>query len=237
MNKMGRRILVIVSSILALIILLIMMKYGFNHKSMFTNVEQFKTMVNSYGSFSFLVFLFIQIIQIVFFFIPGEVVQVAGGYIFGPYVSFLLCIIGAIIGSAAAFLITRKLGKPFLQKICGKNNLWLVKKLDKNKMGERKGRDPRKLIFILYLIPGIPKDLLAYICGVADISLKEFLIISTIGRAPALFFSCMFGDQVSTKNWTYIIFLTAIFILIFGALFLVTRKHINKIKREAEREG
>lgn len=237
MDKKGKKVLVVASVILVLITLFVMIRYGFNHKDVFTNIDQFKTLVVSYGNFSFLMFLFIQIIQIVFFFIPGEVVQVAGGYIFGPYVSFLLCIIGAIIGSAIAFLITRKLGKPFLQKICGKNNLWLINRLDKSKDDKKKHRDPKKLIFILYLIPGVPKDLLAYICGVADISLKDFLILSTFGRAPALFFSCMIGNQVSIRNWTEIITISVAFLVVFGILFLLTRKHISRIKREEESEA
>lgn len=234
MDKKVKKILVILTALIVVFILGIMIKYGINHKSIFTNIDQFKALVISYGNFSFLAFLFIQIIQIVFFFIPGEVVQVAGGYIFGPYISFLLCIVGAVMGSALAFLITRKFGKPFLKRICGKENLWLVKKLDCSKENNKKLRDPKKLIFILYLIPGVPKDLLAYICGVADISLKDFLILSTVGRAPALFLSCIFGNEMSRQNWTEIIVLSVVVFLVFGALFIITRKQLNKMKHDVE---
>ena len=55
-------------------------------------------------------------------------------------------------------------------------------------------------MFIMYLIPGIPKDILGYICGVTDISLKDFIIISMIGRTPALFISCFFGHNISKDN-------------------------------------
>ncbi|MGL5616444.1 MAG: TVP38/TMEM64 family protein, partial [Sarcina sp.] len=186
-NKYIKGIAITFLVIIAIVLGFVLFKYGINHKTIFTNIDEFKEVILSYGSFSFLAFLFIQILQIVLFFIPGEAVQVAGGYIFGPYISFLLCISGAVIGSAITFLVTRKFGKPFLQKICGKDNLWLVKKLDSSKSGEKKHNSHRKLIFALYLIPGVPKDLLGYICGVADISLKDFLILSTVGRAPALF--------------------------------------------------
>ncbi|MGL4739537.1 MAG: TVP38/TMEM64 family protein, partial [Sarcina sp.] len=168
-----------------------------------SNPNEMKSWVLSYGHASVIVFVILQILQIIIFFIPGEVVQFAGGYIFGPYLSFLLCVIGIVIGSGITFMISRKFGKPFVEKIVNKDSVWIIKKIESAKHHreethphKKRKKHPKTIIFILYMIPGIPKDILGYISGIADISLKEFLIVSTIARMPALFISCFFGDKL-----------------------------------------
>lgn len=206
--------------------------------------EKIRALVLSYGHYSVLAFVALQILQIIIFFIPGEVVQFAGGYIFGPYLSFLLCIIGVIIGSAVTFSISRKFGKPLLEKIVHKDSLWIIKKLEaakhhrEEKHPNRK-KHPKTIIFILYMIPGIPKDILGYISGIADISLKDFLIVSTVGRAPALFMSCFFGDKLdiikdkilSQSIGTNIAIVVAI-ILVIACIYFIGKKLVKKIKDE-----
>jgi uncharacterized membrane protein YdjX (TVP38/TMEM64 family) len=210
--------------------------------------NKIKELVLSYGHYSMLVFVFLQIIQIIIFFIPGEVVQFAGGYIFGPYLSFLLCIIGVVIGSAITFSISRKFGKPFVEKIVSKDSLWIIKKIETAKHHreethphKKKKRHPKTIIFILYMIPGIPKDILGYISGIADISLKEFLIVSTLARSPALFISCFFGDKLELLKdeftgenmWLWIGGAAVLFIIVGIALF-ISRKFVNKLKEDVE---
>lgn len=211
-----------------------------------SNPQKIKNFVLSYGNYSILVFIIIQVLQIIIFFIPGEVVQFAGGYIFGPYLSFLLCIVGSVIGSGIAFSITRRFGKPFIEKIVSKDSLWIIKKLDAAKHhreerhpGKVKKHHPKRIIFILYMIPGIPKDILAYISGISDISLKEFLIVSTIVRAPALFISCFFGTKLEViKNkllsqglFLNIIIGVIVVIFIAGVAF-IGKKIVKKMKED-----
>lgn len=210
--------------------------------------EKIKKFVLSYGNFSFVIFVIIQILQIIIFFIPGEVVQFAGGYIFGPYVSFLLAIIGIVIGSGITFMISRKFGKPFVEKIVSEDSLWIIRKLDVAKHhreerhpGKKRKRHPKVIIFVLYMIPGIPKDILGYISGISDISLKEFLIVSTIARAPALFMSCFFGNKlefikdkilsqgiVANAAAGVIVVIAIIFVLIIG------KKIVRKLKEDVD---
>ena len=208
--------------------------------------NQIKELVLSYGHYSTLVFVILQILQIIIFFIPGEVVQFAGGYIFGPYLSFLLCIIGVVIGSAITFSISRKFGKPLLEKIVHKDSLWIVRKLEDAKHhreekhpNKKKKRHPKTIIFILYMIPGIPKDILGYISGIADISLKEFLIVSTIARSPALFVSCFFGDKLEvikdkilSESLGFNAMLIIGVIVAIAGIFFLGRKLIQKMKEE-----
>lgn len=163
----------------------------------FSNPEELRKLILSFGSYSFLAYIAIQISQIIIFFIPGELVQIAGGYIFGALGGYLLSFVGILIGSAFSFLLARILGKRFVEKIVFSEDRWLFRKIEEMKKHPGKFK---KLVFIMYLIPGIPKDILGYICGVTDISLKDFIVISMLGRTPALFISCFFGDNISKDN-------------------------------------
>ncbi|MGL5352477.1 MAG: TVP38/TMEM64 family protein, partial [Clostridium sp.] len=205
----------IIGIIIVIILLLLFRKYLVEYAHYFKNPEELKNLILSFGKYSFLAYIGIQIAQIIVFFIPGELVQIAGGYIFGSLGGYGLSIVGVLIGSAISFMIARVLGKKFVQKIVFSEDKWLFKKIDEIKKHPEK---LKKLIFILYLIPGIPKDILGYICGVTDISLKDFIIISTIARSPALFISCFFGNNISRDNFAML----AVIGVICGAIFIIS---------------
>ena len=187
----------ILGIIIVLILILVFREYLIEYAHYFTNPEELRELILSFGSYSFLAYIVIQISQIIIFFIPGELVQIAGGYIFGALGGYLLSFVGILIGSAFSFLLARVLGKRFVEKIVFSEDRWLFRKIEEMKKHPGKFK---KLVFIMYLIPGIPKDILGYICGVTDISLKDFIVISMIGRTPALFVSCFFGDNISKDN-------------------------------------
>lgn len=205
----------IIGSILLIILLICFYEYYAKYSMFFRNPENIKKLILSYGKYSFIAYIALQFLQIVVFFIPGELVQIAGGYIFGAWEGFLLSFIGILIGSVFSFLLARLLGKSYVEKIVFKEDKWLFKKIEEIKRDKKKFKE---LVFIMYLIPGIPKDILGYICGVTTLTLKEFTIISMIGRAPALFISCFFGNKMSVDNIGMLIVIA----IIVGVIFIVS---------------
>lgn len=234
----------IIVGILLLIILAIFYKYYAKYIDVFTDVRKLKAKLISYGPYSWLAFLVMQIMQIVIFIIPGEIVQVAAGYIFGPWIGFVLSLLGAVIGSAITFVISQKLGKPFVEKLVSDKDLWLLKKLDHYKTGhseknkadkseKEKHKSLRRIVFLLYIIPGIPKDILGYICGITSLSLKEFLIISNIARTPMLFVSIFFGHNLSRKKIVLLVAIIGVVCILVLIGVLVGKKLINKDEKES----
>lgn len=213
----------IIGIIIVLILILVFRKYLIEYSHYFRNPEELRELILSFGNYSFLAYIAIQISQIIFFFIPGELVQIAGGYIFGSLNGYILSFIGILIGSTASFLLARVLGKRFVEKIVFSEDKWMFKKMEemKNHPGSFK-----KLIFIMYLIPGIPKDILGYICGVTDITLKNFIIVSMLGRTPALFISCFFGDNISSENIIMLVVIGLVCAVIFIFSVIKGRKFI-----------
>lgn len=219
----------IIGIFIILLLILLFREYLIEYAHYFKNPEDLRNLILSFGSYSFLAYIAIQISQIIIFFIPGELVQIAGGYIFGSFGGYILSFIGILIGSAVSFSMARLLGKRFVEKIVFSEDKWIFKKIEKMKKYPEKFK---KLVFIMYLIPGIPKDILGYICGVTDMKLKDFLVISMIGRTPALFISCFFGDSISRDNLAMLIVigLVSLVILIFGVL--KGKKYISNFGKE-----
>ena len=96
------------------------------------------------------------------------------------------------------YLIANSYGKPYVEKIMMKKKIKFFKKI--LTVGSKKN-----VVFIFYLIPGIPKDALAYICGISNISFKDFIIYSTLGRIPAIVISSYFGQKIYAQDYTSLI--------------------------------
>ncbi len=140
----------------------------------FMDKKRIVTFLNSLGPVAFLGFIFLQILQVVAAPIPGEVTGLIGGYLYGPVLGIVLSTIGLTIGSMIAFWLSRIFGRPFVERF--------VKKETMAKYDYLLHHKGAFLVFLLFLIPGTPKDFLCYILGLGHLSTKEFFAISTIGR-------------------------------------------------------
>lgn len=197
--------------LIALFIFIMAYEYYGHYFNVFRNPQKIKNIILSYGDYSIFAFLALQIIQVIAFFIPGEVIQIAGGYIYTTFEGGFLSLLGITIGSAIVYSISRFYGKPFIEKIISKKHIKFFDKI--LKLG-----NINFAIFLLYLIPGIPKDVLAYICGISNINFKNFMIYSTAGRIPGIFLSAFFGFKMysGNKNILIIIAITAAILFIVG---------------------
>ena len=130
--------------------------------------------VRSFRHASVVVFIAIQVAQVLVAPIPGEMTGFVGGYLFGGMLGFLYSTIGLTTGSAIAFLISKLFGRPMVEKIARRETL---EKYDF--LMEHRGV---WISFFLFLIPGFPKDLFCYILGTSHMSFGTFLVISTLGR-------------------------------------------------------
>ncbi|WP_291636441.1 TVP38/TMEM64 family protein [Clostridium sp.] len=188
----------IVLSVVLMVFIYVGYEYYFKYSYIMKNPNILKEVILSYGSFSILVFILMHVIQVVVFFIPGEFIQVAGGYIFGTFLGSILSLMGITLGSIIVYFISNNYGKPLVEKLLVKKKVKLFKKILKE--GSKKN-----VVFMFYLIPGIPKDALAYICGVSNISFKDFFIYSTLGRIPGIFISSLFGERIYAWDVTSLI--------------------------------
>lgn len=144
----------------------------------------------------------IQFLQVVIFVIPGEITEFASGYVFGAWRGFFYSILGIMLGSAFNFYFARLVGRPVLERFIGQATWTKVDKLLNNARG-------KSAVFLLFLIPGTPKDAMCYGAGLSSMSLVEFVVITGLARSPALLSSILLGSQASRRDYRAM-FLTAL---------------------------
>jgi uncharacterized membrane protein YdjX (TVP38/TMEM64 family) len=222
---MNGRLWIRISILLLLIILSVSVFVHYDLYSFLTNKQRVILFVQSYGSLSVFIFIIIQIIQVIAAPIPGEISGIIGGYLYGPFWGTLYSTIGLTMGSWLAFVLARFLGFPLVERIVKPD---VIQKY--NYFMEKRGAF---ISFLLFLLPGVPKDYLCYIIGLSHIGTGMFLLISTIGRLFGTILLSVTGSYVRNNQFSMLFIILGI-----GGLFLLLayfyRDHwLAKVKRKS----
>ena len=196
--------------------------------SLFGSVGKIRAWIQSWGAVAPRVFIGVQAVQVIVFAIPGEVVQIAGGYLFGGGLGILLSMAGILLGSTAAFFLSRLLGRPFVAAVIPAAQLERVERL-------LESRSSRIVFFLLFLIPGVPKDILCYVAGLTPMPFLFFLGVSTVGRLPGIVGSSLIGGAARSSRWVALVVLSAAAIVLFVAGLLLRPKLQALIEKVAGR--
>ena len=138
------------------------------------NVEYLQTLLQQYGIWAPLIFIAIYIAGVVLF-LPGSVLTIAGGLIFGPVMGTVYNLSAAVIGASIAFLISRYLAADWVATKTGG-------KLKQLKQGvEQEGW---RFVAVVRLIPLFPFNLLNYALGLTQIRLSAYITASAIFMLP-----------------------------------------------------
>jgi uncharacterized membrane protein YdjX (TVP38/TMEM64 family) len=195
------------------IILLVVFVFRQDFLSILRDRESLRAWIlarNGWGEFAFIA---LQILQVVIFVIPGEIVQVAGGYVFGFWKGSALTLAGITLGSIVNFYAGRFLGRPFVEAIFRKGRIEEIEKVT----GSGKAAAG---FFLLFVIPGLPKDVLCYVAGVSRLSLVVFIGISMMGRLPGVLGSSFMGSAAFAGSYrAALVVLTVASVLFFLGLF------------------
>lgn len=149
--------------------------------------------VARFGGWGWAFMLLLQILQIIVAVIPGEPIEIIMGLLYGSVGGFLTCELGVLIGSFLVFFVVRRLGTPLVRSMFGEDKLNSFSFL----------QDTRRLetiTFILFFIPGTPKDILTYVAGLTTISPVRFLLIASVARIPSIFSSTFGGASIAGGN-------------------------------------
>ena len=189
--------------------------YFFNYDviSGFRSLDDVKNYLEQYERASIFIYIGLQIIQIIISLIPGQAVQFAAGYLYGFWFGYIISVAGISLGTMGTFYLARLLGKDAMYLFFGEEKFTEIL----NRLNSRRAL---MIIFILYLIPGLPKDLVGYAAGLSKMKFFPFLVLSLIGRTPALMGSILIGSMVDEKNYISVIVLSAVFIVLFLIAFI-----------------
>lgn len=181
-----KRIIAIISLIITLILFLALAWWLTRFLLRGGSVESFKELIKSYGSLGWLVAFGIQVLQVIVSPIPGEVVELGMGICFGWFWGAVLCLVGSALGSVIIMFIVKKVGIKMVQLFVSVDKINELRFIN----SERK---LNSLVFILYVLPGTPKDPLIFFFGLTRIGIIEFTVISTLARIPSVITSTVGG--------------------------------------------
>lgn len=188
-----RRLLSGISLAVAVILALLATLFIWKWLSSFSQ-DSFREYIQSFGALSWLVMLVLQFLQVFIALIPGELLESAAGYAFGPWVGTVLCYVGVALASSLVFLLVRRWGVRMVEVFISREKIGQLRFLNTER--KRNG-----LIFLLFFLPGTPKDLLTYFAGLTDIELHTFLIISMAARLPSVISSTFGGHLLGEGNY------------------------------------
>ena len=222
LTKTQQRWIAAIAGIIAIAVIAYICIYiGVPMMQFVTEPERFRMWVERHGILGRLVYMLIVFLQVVIALIPGEPVEIAGGYAFGAIEGTLLYLGAAVLGSLMVFLLVRRFGIRLLEIFFSKEKIESLKILKTN-------RKRAVLFFLIFMIPGTPKDLLCYYAGLTDMKLGTFLLINVIGRLPALISSTVGGDALGMQSYTVAIIVFAVTILVSVIGYIVYSKVIKK---------
>jgi uncharacterized membrane protein YdjX (TVP38/TMEM64 family) len=171
--------LIDLSTWIGLLVVCMFMVYGYK-TGLFSSEETFRKFIESFGIWASIIFILIQVIQVIIPILPGAVGCVAGIIIFGPLIGFLYNYIGICIGSILAFMLSKRYGKPLVKGIIGERSYekyigWInrVKKFD-------------TMFALAIFFPVAPDDLLCYIAGLTKMNLRKFTAIILLGKPMSI---------------------------------------------------
>ncbi len=156
--------------------------------------ELFRQWVDEKGLWAHIVFVGMVALQVIVAIIPGEPLEIAAGYAFGALEGTVLCVIGALLGSLAVFLAVRRLGQRMAEVFFSLEKIRSLKFL----------QNERRLsfwVFLIYLLPGTPKDLLCYFVGLTDLPLANWVFITAVARLPSIVTSTVSGNALGEEEY------------------------------------
>lgn len=204
MKKSRKKLVVVLLVLLYLILSALLILYVGKPFFRFINdPAQFQAWIDSHGIGGRIVFFLLVVFQVVLAVIPGEPFEIAAGYAFGWLGGTLVCLLGCAVGSVLVFLFVRRYGTRALEFFFPPEKIESMTFLQNSP-------NLHRWMFLLFLLPGTPKDLLTYVAGLTKIKLSEFLLLSTVARLPSLVSSIVGGSALGDGNYLTAILVFAV---------------------------
>ena len=178
--------------------------------------EVFRAWVADHGLLGMAAYTGMVFLQVLVAIIPGEPLEIAGGYAFGAVWGTVLCLLGAFLGSAAVFAVVRKWGVPLVEVFFPQDKL--------DKLTFLKTSPKRTaLLWLVFTVPGTPKDLLCYFAGLTDLPWRTWLLIATVGRLPSIVTSTVGGSALGEQNYRAAVIAFALALAVAGVGYVIYR--------------
>lgn len=195
--------------------------------TLLSNRDEVVRMIHDAGVFGPAIFIGLQILQTVIAPIPGNVVGFVGGYVFGG-MGVLWTVIGSVIGFFLVLYASRKLGRPFVEKI--------VKKESLEKFDFLLTRGGEFAFFLIFLIPGLPDDVVCYIAGLTKIPIPRLMALVVLGRLPTMVVTNYMGMGLSNESYWPLLIVSFLVVALLVLLWVFRVRVMNFVKAHLKEE-
>jgi uncharacterized membrane protein YdjX (TVP38/TMEM64 family) len=159
------------------------------HAAFILDTEEMRAWLDGFGAFAPVVLVLVQAMQVIVAPVPGQVLALAAGYLFGPVAGSVYSVLGVLIGSVIAFSLARRFGRPFVEELLHED---ILDRFDA--FIDRVGV-PGLLVFVA--IPGLPDDAVCFLSGLTQWRLRTFIAVVTVGRLPAYVATVYAGGELA----------------------------------------
>jgi uncharacterized membrane protein YdjX (TVP38/TMEM64 family) len=178
---------------------------------LYSDKHYLKKTLRDWGVLAPVIFILLQAMQVIISPVPGEATGFLGGFLFGEWLGFVYSTIGLTAGSVVAFVIGRWLGAHFVQNVVSKQT-W-------ERLGFIVEAEGAILCFIVYLIPGLPKDIVCYLFGISPMPMWVFALVSGLGRMPGTWILSAQGARTQSGAYIEAVAITAVAIAVALPLY------------------
>lgn len=185
------------------------------------SAEKLRDVILSGGAYSYFIYFAIQFLQVTFLPLPAFVTTVPGTWVFGPWIAFGISFLAIMAGTIFAFYLGRKIGKPIINWIVGKNDAekW-NKKLEQGKF----------VFFLMMLFPCFPDDILCLLVGATNMRFRFFLITNLISRPIGIACTCFLGSGylIPFSGWGIPVWI--VLVALMAVAFYISWKYQKQIE-------
>lgn len=220
-----RRRAAIVKIVLAVVLVGSMVVAGIVFLPLLGDVERIAQLVDDAGIWGPVLFVVIQALQVVAAPVPGQVTGLAAGYLFGPLWGTVYCAIGGTIGCTIVFVLSRRLGRPFVESFVSARAL---KRFDY--LADTGGAI---VLFLIFLVPIFPDDIISYIAGLTRVPIHRLVLVALFGRLPGYVLYAVAGERAAAADMTAVIVIAVATLVLFALLFWQRRRVEAFVRRIA----
>jgi len=174
--------------------------FALPHLPLLTDAVRLRLFIREFGVLGPVVLIALQALQVVAAPVPGQVLAVAAGYLYGAWLGTLYNMIGITLGSALAFWLSRRYGRAYVESIVHEDALARFDAIDDD--------HARLALLVVFLVPGLPDDVICFFGGLTKIPLWQLVALAVVGRAPGFFLVNVVGELVGAGRFTAAVLLT-----------------------------
>lgn len=195
------------------------------HVTWLVDPDATRTFLAEFGFAAPIAFILLQAAQVVFAPVPGQVLAVASGWLFGLFWGTVYSIVGATLGSYIVFRLSRRYGRPFVERAIDPDAL--------AQFDSFSAQHGYLTLAVLFVVPGLPDDVICFVSGTTELDIKRMTLVAAIGRIPGYVFANWIGASLAARLYVEAAALVLIVLIVSVVVYRYRERVFDWLLAEA----